>query len=178
MISHRPATILWVDRILVVDEEAIADSGKHQKLILRREATKEYESLKTECLCELFTSNVERRNDGWREDSRIRAVSVMQVEFRIKNWVPNPTRCHNYWPSVAPFESPFAPSAASTFTTNFVPVTVDKCYVRIVHITLKIKMKNLSIRLLLVRYIGSGEFRAVETGWRSEGEISGNVGRR
>ena len=177
VISHRPATILWADRILVVDEEAIADSGKHQELILRREATKEYGSLKTECLCELFTSNVERRN-GWREDSRIRAVSVMQVEFRIKNWVPNPTRCHNYWPSVAPFESPFAPSAASTFTTNYVFVTVDKCYVRIVHITLKIKMKNLSIRLLLVRHIGSGEFRAVETGWSSEGEISGNAGRR
>ena len=36
-------------------------------------------------LSELFTSNVERRNDGWREDSSIRAVSVMQVEFRIKN---------------------------------------------------------------------------------------------
>jgi hypothetical protein len=27
----------------------------------------------------------------------------------------------------APFESPFAPSAVSTFTTNFVLVTVDKC---------------------------------------------------
>jgi len=139
VISHRPATILWANRILVVDEEAIADSGKHQKLILRREATKEYGSLKTECLCELFTSNGKGRNDGWREDSRIRAVSVMQVEFRTKNWVPDPTRCHNYWPSVAPFESPFAPSAASTFTTNFVFVTVDKCYVRIVHITLKIR---------------------------------------
>ena len=78
----------------------------------------------------------------------------------------------------APLESPFAPSAVSTFTTNFLLVTVDKCYVRIAHITLKIKMKNLSIRLLLVRYIGSGEFRAVEAGWRSEGKISGNVGRR
>src|SRR5260370_36291634 len=35
-------------------------------------------------------------------------------------------------------------------------------------------MKNLSIRLLLVRCIGSGEFRAVEARWRSEGKISGN----
>jgi hypothetical protein len=83
VISHCPATILWADRILVVDEEAIADSGKHQELILRREATKEYGSLKTECLCELFTSNVEETTAG--EDSRIRAVSVMQVEFRTKN---------------------------------------------------------------------------------------------
>ncbi len=90
----------------------------------------------------------------------------MQVEFRTKNYVPSPTRRHDHWPSAAPapFESPFAPSAVSTFTTNFVLVTVDKCCVRIAHITLKIKMKNLSIRLLLVRSIGSGEFRAVEAG--------------
>ena len=38
VISHRPATILWADRILVVDEGAIVDSGKHDKLILRCEA--------------------------------------------------------------------------------------------------------------------------------------------
>src|ERR1700676_1436679 len=34
-------------------------------------------------------------------------------------------------------------------------------------------MKNLSIRLLFVRYISSGAFQAVEAGWRSEGKISG-----
>jgi len=38
VISHRPATILWADRILVVDEGAVADSGKHEELILRCEA--------------------------------------------------------------------------------------------------------------------------------------------
>ena len=38
VISHRPATILWADRILVVDEGAIVDSGKHDALILRCEA--------------------------------------------------------------------------------------------------------------------------------------------
>ena len=38
VISHRPATILWADRILVVDEGAIVDCGKHQELILRCEA--------------------------------------------------------------------------------------------------------------------------------------------
>jgi ABC-type multidrug transport system fused ATPase/permease subunit len=38
VISHRPATILWADRIFVVDEGAIVDSGKHQELILRCEA--------------------------------------------------------------------------------------------------------------------------------------------
>jgi len=63
---------------------------------------------------------------------------------------------------------------------NFVLVKVDKCYVRIEHITLenKIKMKNLSIGLLLVRYISSRDFQEVEAGWRSGGKISGNVGRR
>ena len=38
VISHRPATILWADRILVVDAGVIADSGKHDELILRCEA--------------------------------------------------------------------------------------------------------------------------------------------
>jgi ABC-type multidrug transport system fused ATPase/permease subunit len=38
VISHRPATILWADRILVVDDGAIADSGKHDALMLKCEA--------------------------------------------------------------------------------------------------------------------------------------------
>jgi ABC-type uncharacterized transport system ATPase subunit len=38
VISHRPATILWADRILVVDEGAIVDSGRHDQLVLRCEA--------------------------------------------------------------------------------------------------------------------------------------------
>ncbi|HWY54138.1 MAG TPA: ABC transporter ATP-binding protein [Terriglobales bacterium] len=38
VISHRPATILWADRILVVDEGAIVDSGRHDELSLRCEA--------------------------------------------------------------------------------------------------------------------------------------------
>jgi ATP-binding cassette subfamily B protein len=38
VISHRPATILWADRILVVDDGAIVDSGKHDALILRCDA--------------------------------------------------------------------------------------------------------------------------------------------
>jgi ATP-binding cassette subfamily B protein len=38
VISHRPATILWADRILVVENGAIADSGKHPELIDRCEA--------------------------------------------------------------------------------------------------------------------------------------------
>jgi hypothetical protein len=57
-------------------------------------------------------------------------------------------------------------------------VTVDRCYVGIVHKTLKIKMQNLSIRPLLVRHISSGEFQAVEAGRRSNRKIAGNVGRR
>src|SRR6266851_4504762 len=35
VISHRPATILWADRILVVDEGRIVDSGQHAQLMLR-----------------------------------------------------------------------------------------------------------------------------------------------
>jgi ATP-binding cassette subfamily B protein len=38
VISHRPATILWADRILVVENGAIADSGKHRELIERCDA--------------------------------------------------------------------------------------------------------------------------------------------
>ena len=38
VVSHRPATILWADRILVVENGAIADSGKHRELIDRCEA--------------------------------------------------------------------------------------------------------------------------------------------
>jgi len=35
VVSHRPATILWADRILVVDAGAIVDSGKHAELLVR-----------------------------------------------------------------------------------------------------------------------------------------------
>lgn len=38
VVSHRPATILWADRILVVDDGAIVDSGKHPELLVRCEA--------------------------------------------------------------------------------------------------------------------------------------------
>jgi ABC-type multidrug transport system fused ATPase/permease subunit len=37
VISHRPATILWADRILVVDEGQVVDSGQHAQLMLRCE---------------------------------------------------------------------------------------------------------------------------------------------
>jgi ABC-type multidrug transport system fused ATPase/permease subunit len=33
VVSHRPATILWADRILVVEDGAIVDSGKHGDLM-------------------------------------------------------------------------------------------------------------------------------------------------
>jgi ATP-binding cassette subfamily B protein len=35
VISHRPATILWADRILVVDQGQVVDSGQHAQLMLR-----------------------------------------------------------------------------------------------------------------------------------------------
>jgi ABC-type multidrug transport system fused ATPase/permease subunit len=38
VVSHRPSTILWADRILVVEDGAIIDSGKHADLTLRCQA--------------------------------------------------------------------------------------------------------------------------------------------
>lgn len=38
VISHSPATILWADRILVVDQGSVVDSGKHKDLMLRCQA--------------------------------------------------------------------------------------------------------------------------------------------
>jgi ATP-binding cassette subfamily B protein len=38
VVSHRPTTILWADRILVVENGVIAESGKHRDLIDRCEA--------------------------------------------------------------------------------------------------------------------------------------------
>jgi ATP-binding cassette subfamily B protein len=38
VVSHRPATILWADRILVVENGVVADSGKHRELMDRCEA--------------------------------------------------------------------------------------------------------------------------------------------
>jgi ABC-type multidrug transport system fused ATPase/permease subunit len=35
VISHRPATILWADRILVVEQGQVVDSGRHAELMLR-----------------------------------------------------------------------------------------------------------------------------------------------
>ena len=35
VVSHRPSTILWAERILVVESGQIADSGKHTELISR-----------------------------------------------------------------------------------------------------------------------------------------------
>jgi ABC-type multidrug transport system fused ATPase/permease subunit len=38
VVSHRPTTILWADRILVVHDGAIVDSGQHPELLARCEA--------------------------------------------------------------------------------------------------------------------------------------------
>ncbi len=40
VVSHRPSTILWADRILVVDQGVVVGSGKHADLLLRCEAYK------------------------------------------------------------------------------------------------------------------------------------------
>ena len=38
VISHRPATILWAERILVVEQGQVVDSGPHEELLARCEA--------------------------------------------------------------------------------------------------------------------------------------------
>jgi ABC-type multidrug transport system fused ATPase/permease subunit len=38
VISHRPSTILWADRILVIDRGTVAASGKHDELLVTCEA--------------------------------------------------------------------------------------------------------------------------------------------
>jgi ABC-type multidrug transport system fused ATPase/permease subunit len=38
VISHRPATILWAERILVIDQGQVVDSGQHEELLARCEA--------------------------------------------------------------------------------------------------------------------------------------------
>jgi len=38
VVSHRPSTILWADRILVVDQGTVVGSGKHADLLSRCEA--------------------------------------------------------------------------------------------------------------------------------------------
>jgi len=38
VISHRPSTILWAERILVVVEGQVVDSGRHEELVARCEA--------------------------------------------------------------------------------------------------------------------------------------------
>jgi len=38
VISHRPATILWADRILVFDQGVIVEDGSHTELLARQGA--------------------------------------------------------------------------------------------------------------------------------------------
>lgn len=68
IISHRPATILWADRILVVESGRIVDSGKHADLILRCESYKtiwESQDMQVSNLdCMAWSSNESRRSPG------------------------------------------------------------------------------------------------------------------
>jgi ABC-type multidrug transport system fused ATPase/permease subunit len=66
VVSHRPSTILWADRILVVEDGAIVDSGKHGDLILRCHA---YRRILQSQDCE--TTNVSDRADVLRLEPKI-----------------------------------------------------------------------------------------------------------
>ena len=73
----------------------------------------------------------------------LQGVQAVQPTPDAWGTAPRPATADDKKPRNAPLESPFAPSAVSTFTTNFLLVTVDKCYVRIAHITLKNKDEEL-----------------------------------
>jgi ATP-binding cassette subfamily B protein len=51
VVSHRPATILWADRILVVDNGVIVDSGKHPELMVRCKAYRRIWELQDQGMC-------------------------------------------------------------------------------------------------------------------------------
>jgi ABC-type multidrug transport system fused ATPase/permease subunit len=69
VVSHRPATILWADRILVVENGAIAGSGKHQELMDRCEAYRkiwQFQDEETPILSPLAVKESELRSESRR----------------------------------------------------------------------------------------------------------------
>ena len=83
VISHRPATILWADRILVVDAGAIVDSGNHDELILRCEAYRRiWQSQDTMPSSQLPSNGMDWR---WQNGSRV-------VKKRVRTSVIDQTR--------------------------------------------------------------------------------------
>jgi ABC-type multidrug transport system fused ATPase/permease subunit len=72
VISHRPATILWADRILVVDAGAIVDAGRHDELTLRCEA---YQRIwQSQDKMPPLTHQSEEYSDSARVDTQISAT--------------------------------------------------------------------------------------------------------
>jgi ABC-type multidrug transport system fused ATPase/permease subunit len=72
VISHRPATILWADRILVVDAGAIVDSGRHDELTLRCGA---YQRIwQSQDKMPPLNHQSEEYSDGARTDTQISAT--------------------------------------------------------------------------------------------------------
>jgi ATP-binding cassette subfamily B protein len=70
VISHRPATILWADRIMVVENGAIAGSGKHRELMDRCEAYRkiwqsQHQDIPT--TCPLSVNESESRSETRRD---------------------------------------------------------------------------------------------------------------
>jgi ATP-binding cassette subfamily B protein len=68
VVSHRPATILWADRILVVENGAIADSGKHPELMDRCEAYRKIWQFQDHDISSMNSLSV--NESGLRSDTR------------------------------------------------------------------------------------------------------------
>jgi ABC-type multidrug transport system fused ATPase/permease subunit len=69
VVSHRPATILWADRIIVVENGTIAGSGKHQELMDRCEAYRkiwQFQDEETPILSPLAVKESELRSESRR----------------------------------------------------------------------------------------------------------------
>src|SRR5580693_2847307 len=69
VVTHRPATILWADRIMVVENGAIAGSGKHQELMDRCEAYRkiwQFQDEETPILSPLAVKESELRTESRR----------------------------------------------------------------------------------------------------------------
>jgi ABC-type multidrug transport system fused ATPase/permease subunit len=68
VVSHRPATILWADQILVVENGAIADSGKHPELMDRCEAYRKIWQLQDHDIPSMSSLSV--NESGLRSETR------------------------------------------------------------------------------------------------------------
>jgi hypothetical protein len=117
--------------------------------------------------------------------ARARATAMLEIVIpHTPRWPPRRPfvrtlmNCRLSWPDQpsSPCQHPRRPTLSSPLMSG-VKLRFDKPYVGSAQIIPK-KMKNLSIRPLLVRHISSSELWAVEADWHCEAKISRNELRR